>query len=73
MHHYVDHAIAVQDLYHVTAISTDETSAKRGHDYITIFMDPEQRNVIHVAKGKDAATWDACKGYLEAHEGGAEK
>ena len=42
LHHYVDNAIAVQDLFHVTAISTDETSAKRGHDYITIFMDPEQ-------------------------------
>lgn len=31
LHYYVDHAIAVQDLSHVTKISTDETSAKRGH------------------------------------------
>jgi transposase len=73
LHYYVDQAIAVQDLSHVTAISTDETSAKRGHDYITIFMDPEQRNVIHVTKGKDAATWKACKEHLEAHGGDADK
>lgn len=73
LHHYVDNAIAVQDLSHVTAISTDETSAKRGHDYITIFMDPEKRNVIHVAKGKDAATWGACKEHLEAHGGDASR
>lgn len=73
LHHYVDNAIALQDLSHVTAISTDETSAKRGHDYITIFMDPQERNVIHVTKGKDAATWKSCKDHLEAHGGDADK
>lgn len=73
LHHYVDNAIAAQDLSHVTKISTDETSAKRGQDYITIFMDPEGRNVIHVTKGKDAATWGACKKHLEARGGDADK
>lgn len=73
LYYYVDHAIEVMDLSHVTAISTDETSAKRGHDYITIFMDPEKRNVIHVAEGKGAETWKACKEHLEAHGGDAAK
>lgn len=73
LHHYVDHAIAVQDLSHVTKISTDETSAKRGHNYITIFMDPEKRNVICVTKGKDATTWSVCKTRLEEHGGDADK
>lgn len=73
LHYYVEHAIDHQDLSHVTAISTDETSAKRGQDYITIFMDPEKRSVIHVAKGKDAMTWKACKEHLETHGGNAEK
>lgn len=39
-----------QDLSYVTKISTDETSAQRGHNYITIFMDPEQKNVIYVTQ-----------------------
>jgi transposase len=73
VHHYVEHAIATQDLSHVTKISTDETSAKRGHDYITIFMDPEGRNVIHVTKGKDAHTWAECKKHLESHRGNADQ
>ena len=73
LHYYVDNAIAAQDLSHVTKISTDETSAKRGQDYITIFMDPEGRNAIHVAKGKDSATWGACKECLESHGGDANK
>lgn len=72
IHYYVDHAIEVQDLSHVTMISTDETSAKKGHNYVTIFMDPEKRNVIHVTKGKDAGTWAECKKHLEAHGGKAE-
>ncbi|WP_353949132.1 ISL3 family transposase [Sporolactobacillus sp. Y61] len=69
LHHYVDHALAVQDLSQVTKINTDETSSKRGHNYITIFVDSEKKNVIHVAKGKDAETWRACKEKLEAHGG----
>jgi transposase len=73
LHYYVDKAIAIQDLSHVTKISTDETSAKRGHNYITIFMDPEKRNIIHVAKGKNAETWKECKKHLEDHAGDARK
>jgi transposase len=72
LHHYVDNAIAAQDLTYVTKINTDETSAKRGHNYITIFMDPEKKNVICVTKGKDSSTWSECKKQLEAHGGKAE-
>ncbi|MGF9915827.1 ISL3 family transposase [Paenibacillus ehimensis] len=68
----MDNAIAAQDLSYVTKISTDETSAKRGHNYITIFMDPEQKNVIFVTRGRDSSTWAECKKQLEAHGGKAE-
>jgi transposase len=47
-------------------------SAKRGHNYVTIFMDPEQKNVICVTKGKDSNTWTECKNQLEAQGGKAE-
>jgi transposase len=72
LHHYVDHAIATQDLSYVTKISTDETSVKRGHNYITIFMDPEKKNIICVTKGKDSNTWSDCKQQLEARGGKVE-
>lgn len=73
LHYYVDHAIQTQDLSYVTKINTDETSAKRGHNYVTIFMDPEQKNVICVTKGKDSGTWSECKAQLEARGGNADK
>nr|WP_234399697.1 helix-turn-helix domain-containing protein [Paenibacillus popilliae] len=69
LHHDVDNAIAAQDPSYVTKINTDETSAKRGHNYITLFMDPERKNVICVTKGKDSSTWIECKKQLEAHGG----
>jgi transposase len=72
VHYYTEQAIEAQDLSHVTKISTDETSAKRGHNYVTIFMDPEKKNVICVSKGKDSGTWEECKTHLEAHGGHAD-
>lgn len=73
LHYYVDHAIEAQDLSDVTMISTDETSSKRGHNYITIFMDPQKKNVIHVTKGKDSSTWKECKKHLESKGGKADR
>ncbi|WP_051331191.1 helix-turn-helix domain-containing protein [Aneurinibacillus terranovensis] len=51
LHYYVEQAIEAQDLSHVTKISTDETSSKRGHNYITIFMDADQKVVICATEG----------------------
>ena len=41
---------------HVTGDEVDETSARRGHDYISLFVDMARRKVGYVADGKDAAT-----------------
>lgn len=60
LHYYVEQAIEAQDLSHVTKISTDETSSKRGHHYITIFMDADQKVVIYATEGKDAETVRVC-------------
>ncbi len=67
LHHY--NPIVAQDLSYVTKISTDETSAKRGYNYIIIFMDTKKKNVIYVTKGRDFSTWAECKKQLEARGG----
>lgn len=73
LHHYVDEAMATQDLSHVTKINVDETSSKRGHNYISIFMDSEKKNVICVTSGRDASAMEVCKERLESQGGQAEK
>jgi transposase len=54
--HYVWRAVENQDLSQVRQIAADETSARRGHDYISLFVDMARRKVVYVADGKDAGT-----------------
>ena len=53
----------------VRRIAADETSARRGHDYISLFVDMARRKVVYVADGKDAATVKEFADFLEAHGG----
>ena len=50
----------------------DETSSKRGHNYITVFVDMDKSKVLFATPGKDAATLTAFKEDLEAHGGQAQ-
>lgn len=70
--HYVEQALARADFSSVTRIAVDETAAKRGHNYISLFADIDQRRVLHVADGKDAKTVAAFAADLEAHGGKAD-
>jgi transposase len=67
--HYVWRAVEAMDLSQVRQIAADETSARRGHDYISLFIDMARRKVIYVAEGKDAATVKEFAAFLEAHGG----
>jgi transposase len=67
--HYVWRAVEALDLSEVRRIAADETSARRGHDYISLFVDMARRKVVYVAEGKDAATVTEFAQFLEAHGG----
>jgi transposase len=67
--HYVWRAVEKLDLSEVQRIAADETSARRGHDYISLFVDMARRKVVYVADGKDAATVKEFADFLEAHGG----
>ncbi len=75
LQHYVEQARAEADFSQVTAIGVDETSRRRGHNYISVFMDldEEQHRVLFVTEGKDAGTVQTFKQDLEAHGGQAEQ
>ncbi len=45
----------------VTQLGFDETSRRKGHQYVTIAVDLEERRVIHVVEGKDAKTIEDIK------------
>jgi len=52
--YWISKAINADDQSKVKSIGVDETSQKRGHNYITIAADLERRRVIFATPGKDA-------------------
>ena len=40
----------------MTSIGIDETSRKRGHNYVTLAVDLKERKVFHVTEGKGKST-----------------
>jgi transposase len=54
--HYVETAVARMDLADLRRVAIDETAAKRGHNYITLFVDIDARKVVYVAEGRGAET-----------------
>lgn len=66
---YVDLAVAAADFSEVARLAVDETSRARGHDYITLFADADERRVLFVAEGRGADTVEAFASDLEGHGG----
>lgn len=67
--HHVESARAGLDFSGVTEVGMDETSARRGQDYVSIFMDLALRRVMFATQGRDAATVKAFAADLAAHGG----
>ena len=66
---YVDMALAEADLSAVTAVAIDETSCRRGHDYLTLAADMKERKVVFVTQGKDSSTIASFAEHLTTHKG----
>lgn len=73
LHHYVDRAREQADFSEVTQVGVDETSSKRGHNYITLFADLEEAKVMFATEGKDHTTFTRFRRDLLAHGGQPEQ
>ncbi|MDR2118415.1 MAG: transposase [Tannerellaceae bacterium] len=71
--HWINPALSKDSLETVKRIGMDETSRKKGHHYVTLFADLEQRRLIHVCEGKDAATVESFAESLETKGGSKDK
>ncbi len=54
VHHYVEQARARTDASEATRLAIDETAARRGHDYITLFVDIDRARVLFATEGRAA-------------------
>ena len=71
--HYVEQAVATMDLSELRRVAIDETAAKRGHDYISLFVDIDRRNVVFVAEGRGAGTVAEFADHVDAHNSDASR
>jgi len=70
--HWVDQARSEQDFSEVSKVGIDETAARRGHNYISVFVDLDNSGAIFATQGKDASTVGRFVEDFEAHDGKAE-
>lgn len=66
---YVNLALAQNNYSDLKAVGMDETSRRKGHDYITLFVDLVKKRTIFIAEGNDQQTVEAFAGDLKAHQG----
>ena len=69
LHHYVEQALEEADDSEVEVIGIDETASKRGHDYVSLFVDLQVPRVLYATEGKDASTVKRFKEDLIEHGG----
>ncbi|ABQ26641.1 ISL3 family transposase [Geotalea uraniireducens] len=70
---YVEMARAKEDFSDVKRIGIDETSVKKGHDYVTFFFDLDQKKLLFGTEGKDNETVKDFVADLAKHGGDPEQ
>lgn len=63
-HYYVDQAMSELDMSSIKRIAIDETSSRRGHRYITLFVDVDRKIVLFATEGKGMDTLARFKEHL---------
>ena len=73
--HYVKAAMNRLDLSSLKAFSLAETKSRKGHRYVTVFIDPDRvdKPVVFTVAGKGKQTLKSFKKHLTAHGGKAEQ
>ncbi len=63
--YWIGKAVEQDDISSICEVGIDETSSKKGHDYVTVFVDMESRRVVDIEHGKEK---DAVKKFVEKLE-----
>jgi len=66
--YWVEKSFKSETCKDVVSIGIDETSTTKGHNYVTIAVDMDKRNVIYATKGKDSETIKNLKNHLKEKE-----
>jgi len=68
---YTETARVCEDFSSVEVVGVDETSARKGHDYVTLFVDLEEKKTLFVTEGRENEVVVDFVEDLIAHNGNA--
>lgn len=66
---HVDAAWQELSWENVTWVGADEMNRKKGHNYLTVFVDLQAKRVLLAVEGKDAGVWERFAAELANHNG----
>ena len=66
--HHVNKAYAKKEFSTVEKVGCDETSSRKGHNYVTVFADMDSSNVLFATPGKDSKTIKTFSEELPKHK-----
>lgn len=69
---HIKKAYAQKDLQKVSRVGIDETSSRKGHRYISVFVDMDEREVVFATPGKDETTIARFADELTKHSANTE-
>ncbi len=67
MKRYTELGREVADYSEVNMIGMDDTAARRGQDYVTLFVDLLNQSTLFVTEGQDKKVLVSFCAYLKAH------
>lgn len=68
-HAHVDKAHRKVEWSDLVSLGVDEMSIRKGHEYLSIFCDLQERKVVFATEGKGSETFEAFVGEMNAHNG----
>lgn len=65
--HYTSQALSARERGAASRVGLDETSRRKGHEYITLFVNMDTAEILDIQDGKDASTIERfARGYAHA-------
>lgn len=64
LRYYVDRAMDNMDVSTVRNVAVDETSSRRGHQYISLFVDTDTKRLLFATEGKGAVVLQTFRTFL---------